>query len=405
MMPRHGQPHTLSPQPNSAATRPLRINWVLAHSGLSGGVKSNRLIAEAMVRRGHAVTIGFLLARREWPAPWRVRRMARELRHLARQLRGVDEQNHHLSASSAKLVPRFADRILPDDMPDADVTIATWWETAEWIADWPASKGLKAYFIRHHELHGGAPDRVRATYRLPFLKLVIARWLQRLMAEEYDDHNAVLVPNGVDWSQFNSTPRARQAQPTVGLMYSVKAWKGSDTAFEAIRLVQRTVPNLRVIAFGTDAPPEGVSTPANLEFHLMPRHSQIAGFYRSADCWIVSSVSEGFGMPGLEAAACRCPIVSTRCGGPEDYVDHGVSGRLVPVSDPVAMSEALLQVLSLDDAAWRRMSEASYAIAKRFDWDRSAEILERALIEAVHRAQRPGFGRQVTSPTVAHANR
>ena len=31
----------------------LTINWVLPRPSLAGGVKSNRLIAEAMVRRGH----------------------------------------------------------------------------------------------------------------------------------------------------------------------------------------------------------------------------------------------------------------------------------------------------------------------------------------------------------------
>jgi glycosyltransferase involved in cell wall biosynthesis len=388
---------------NSPAGRRLRINWVLSYSGLSGGVKSNRLIAEAMVRRGHQVTIGFLIARQAWPAPWRIRRIARELRHLAHRFRGVQPDDHHLASSTARLVPLVADRIMPSDLPDADVTIATWWETAEWIADWPASKGIKAYFIRHHELHGGDPDRVRATYHLPYLKLVIARWLQRLMADDYGDANAVLVPNGVDWSQFHSSPRERQKVPTVGLMYSPKEWKGSDTAFEAIRMVQATMPNLRVVAFGTDEPATSSKTPANLEFHKLPQQSEIARLYQAADCWIVSSVSEGFGMPGLEAAACRCPIVSTRCGGPEDYVEDGVSGCLVPVSDAAAMSEALRHVLQLDTASWQRMSEASYAIARRFDWDRSAEILERALIAAIDRAAHDPRRAPASKPEEAHS--
>ena len=36
--------------------RVLRLNWVEGRPSLSGGVKSNRLIAEAMQRRGHLVT-------------------------------------------------------------------------------------------------------------------------------------------------------------------------------------------------------------------------------------------------------------------------------------------------------------------------------------------------------------
>ena len=86
--------------------------------------------------------------------------------------------------------------------------------------------------------------------------------------------------------------------------------------------------------------------PKNLDFSLRPPQDQIPHIYRKSDCWIVSSITEGFGMPGLEAAACRCPVVTTRCGGPEDYVQDGVSGYLVPVGD--AQDDAEHPVAELD---------------------------------------------------------
>jgi len=260
----------------------------------------------------------------------------------------------------------------------------------EWIRDWPSSKGIKAYFIRHYELHGGDPERVKATYHLPVQKLVIARWLQRLMREEFADPNAILVPNGVDWNQFNSTPRGKAAIPTVGMLYGRQPWKGCDTAFAALLRVQQQLANLRVIVFGSAPLGRHTRLPANLEYHLRPAQNVIPKLYRSSDCWLVCSTSEGFGMPGLEAAACRCPIVSTRCGGPEDYVEDGISGRLVPVGDERAMADATLDILRLDEPAWRKMSEASYSIARRFDWDRSAEILEATLVRIVERARVEG---------------
>ena len=129
--------------------------------------------------------------------------------------------------------------IIETDVPDADFTIATWWETAHWIKDWSEGKGKKAYFIRHHELHGGDIESVKETYRLPYKKLVIANWLKRVMAEDYGDESSVLIPNGVDWNQFNFQPRLKQSVPTVGMLYGIVEWKGAATAFEAIRLVQR----------------------------------------------------------------------------------------------------------------------------------------------------------------------
>lgn len=362
--------------------RKLVVNWVLPGTSLAGGIKSNRLIAEAMVRLGHTVNIAYVALPRPWPKIWHIRRW---LRRAKSEWDTRNHNNHHLERSTANLIPVNARRIEPDHLPDADVTIATWWETREWIEEWPASKGIKAYFIRAHELHGGDPERVAKTYRMPGLKFVIARWLKNLMAERYGDPNAVLVPNGVDRSQFESEGRDRAAVPTVGMLYGVATLKGAATAFGALRRLKEQFPELRAIAFGSLLPMAEHEPPIWLEYHLRPPQAEIPRLYKQADCWIVPSTTEGFGMPGIEAAACHCPIVSTRCGGPEDYVDDGVSGFLVPVGDAGAIADAVSRVLNLSGEQWRAMSQASYEISKGFDWDRSAGILQNELLRAVER--------------------
>jgi glycosyltransferase involved in cell wall biosynthesis len=251
------------------------------------------------------------------------------------------------------------------------------------MRSWPASKGIQAHFIRHYETFGGDPERVKAVYRDRTMKFVIARWLQRLMVQEYGHPQAVLVPNGVDWHQFHAEPRGKAPAPTVGLQYSQVKWKDTGTAFEAMRIAQKTLPELRVIAFGNKPLQPSDNPPKNLEFFLRPAQDEIPRLYARCDCWVLSSITEGFGMPGLESAACRCPVVSTRCGGPEDYVQDGVTGYLVDVGNPQQMARRIIDVVTQSDADWRRMSEASYNVARTFNWERSAEILEEALLAAL----------------------
>jgi len=288
-----------------------------------------------------------------------------------------------LEKSTAELLPICHQPIYQEDAPDADVTIATWWETAHWIKEWPKSKGKKAYFIRHHELHGGDSNKVIETYKLPFKKLVIANWLKRVMGEEYGDNDSTLVPNGVDWEQFNFQVRAMQAVPTVGLLYGVVPWKGVKAAFEAIRLAQTRIPNLKVICFGSHPLDSMDRLPDNFEYHFRPSQEVIPQLYRQTDCWLLPSTLEGFGMPGLEAAACGTPIVTTRCGGPEDYVKHGHNGYLMDVDDVQAMAEHIIKVVTMDAKSWMQMSCNSAGYVKRFDWDVSAGILEQALLDLV----------------------
>jgi glycosyltransferase involved in cell wall biosynthesis len=357
--------------------RKLRINWVLPRPNLSGGVKSNRLIAEAMVRRGHEVTLAFPAGAPAWPAPWRVR-------SFLHRMRWTDSAAgaHHLQRSTATLLPVERAEVRACDVPDADVSIGTFWQTMEWMEGWPASKGKQAYFVRAYEVTAGEAERVRATYRRPALKLVIARWLQRLMEAEFGDANAVLLPNGVDWSQFSFVPRGKQQRPTVGLTYASIAAKGADTALAAIRIAQKAVPGLRCVCFGAyEVQAEHLPAPEGFEMHVRPSQKEIPELYRRADCWLMPSVEEGFGMPGLEAAACGCPVIATRCGGPEDYVVDGETGYLVPVGDAEAMAARIVDVLTKSDADWRGMSAASHRVAREFDWDRSAQKLEGALLE------------------------
>jgi glycosyltransferase involved in cell wall biosynthesis len=56
--------------------------------------------------------------------------------------------------------------------------------------------------------------------------------------------------------------------------------------------------------------------------------------------------SEGFGLVIIEAMAAGRPVVSTRSGGPEEIVEDGVSGLLVPVGDPAALAAAIARVLN-----------------------------------------------------------
>jgi glycosyltransferase involved in cell wall biosynthesis len=372
------------PAPRQRAPRSLKMSWILPRTGLSGGVKSTRLLAEAMVARGHDVTIAYLEAGDSpWPSPLHVGRFARRAIRALREPSAPAPVPHHLQSSTAKLIPVAGDEVPHTHVPDADFVIGTWWETLEWMRSWPARKGIQAHFIRHYETFGGDPERVKAVYRDRTMKFVIARWLQRLMVQEYGHPQAVLVPNGVDWHQFHAEPRGKSAAPTVGLQYSQVKWKDTGTAFEALRIAQKTLPGLRVIAFGNKPLQPSDNPPKNLEFFLRPPQDEIPRLYARCDCWVLSSITEGFGMPGLESAACRCPVVSTRCGGPEDYVQDGVTGYLVDVGNAQQMARRIIDVVTRGDADWRRMSEASYAVARTFNWERSAEILEDALLAAL----------------------
>ena len=357
----------------------MKITFVLPPVNMSGGIRVCAIYAERLQQRGHQV---FAVS----PSQSRP-----NTRHVFRSLwKGQGLPNFrprlpsHFDNRSVSLhLTEAARPIIDADLPDADVVVATWWETAEWVAALSPGKGAKAYFIQHHEVHDFLPkQRSKATYNLPLHKITISRWLVDLMKTEYGDSQVSWVPNSVDTQQFYAPPRRKQSVPTIGLLYSPTYWKGCDISLRAWAKVAEKIPNLRLIAFGIKPPTPDLPLPKNTRFYCNPPQQRIRDIYSQCDVWLCGSWSEGFHLPPLEAMACRCPVVSTRVGGPIDVIDQGVEGYLVPTGDVEALAERLLTVLSFDDQRWRAMSEAAYAKALSYSWEDATDRFEASLLEA-----------------------
>jgi glycosyltransferase involved in cell wall biosynthesis len=331
--------------------------------------------ARNLMERGHDVTvislpprapgvragISCVLHGRPWP-----RTAAREASHLDGT--GVE---HHLIEKYRPITDR--------DVPDADVVIATWWETAHWVARLSPAKGAKVFFIQHYETWGGPPEQVDAAWRLPLHKIVYSSWMADLARDKFNDRSVSFVPAGVDMKLFNAPPRGMQQRPTVGMLYSATPFKACDVGLRAIETVRQALPDLQLISFGQYSPTDSLPLPPGTRYTENPAQDTIRDLYAQCDLWLCSSRSEGFFLPALEAMACRCPVVSTRVGFPMDSVEDGKNGYVVDVDDHAALAERMLRVLNLSDQDWRKMSQGAFVTASRYSWQDATALLEKTL--------------------------
>ena len=73
--------------------------------------------------------------------------------------------------------------------------------------------------------------------------------------------------------------------------------------------------------------------------------AEVAEFMRQADLFVLPSLAETFSAPAAEALACGTPVLSTRCGGPEEFIVEDV-GFLVPSGDANALFQGLDYMLN-----------------------------------------------------------
>ncbi|MBN8474446.1 glycosyltransferase family 4 protein [Sulfuritalea sp.] len=350
----------------------MKITFVLPVVGMSGGIRVISIYADLLRKRGHEVTL-VSPPRRKPSIRDRIRALIRQ-----RKFTGIQPRVSHLD--SLGLDHRVIDRYRPivdDDLPDADVVVATWWETASWVLNLSPSKGKKAYFVQDYGAHEGQPlDAVAATWRYGLHMFTISAWLRGLMLEHTGFDDISFIPNSVDFCRFNSPERDKQIRPTVGFLHDLRSQKGTTSILLALRSVHLRIPDLRVISFGPHLPLEAL--PEGSEFFHFADDHDLPSIYSRCDVWVFASTLEGFGLPIVEAMACRTPVVATPAGAAPQLLKSG-GGRLIPHGDPAAMADAIVEILTLDSNDWRLLSRKAYDSVQGFTWEDATDMFEHQL--------------------------
>ncbi|WP_019038859.1 glycosyltransferase family 4 protein [Psychroflexus tropicus] len=83
---------------------------------------------------------------------------------------------------------------------------------------------------------------------------------------------------------------------------------------------------------------------------LTPKLSQTKVFelMKTSNLFLLPSLEEGIANVAVEVMALGTPVISTDCGGMQELITHGKEGWIVPVRDPEAMAEQILNYSNLE---------------------------------------------------------
>lgn len=251
--------------------------------GLSGGNRYIFELSNALVDRGHKVTITHagLPKQHKWFEPKKAKIIECGYSPFERVLIKAKLKKYNQDERLQRLT---------DNIPDCDVNVATYCLTAEPTVN--SKKGSMFYLVQHYEplfFPEQSKNYLSAeeSYNLPLKKLCVSKWL-------VDKVGGVCIGNGIDLGKFKRSEKPKISNSVMLMVRENLGWKHPNLTLKVADIL-RSLDYPVFIADGSLS------------------DEQLVDMYQKSVVFVYLSEQESFGMPLAEAMACGCTIVSTPC--------------------------------------------------------------------------------------------
>ncbi len=184
-----------------------------------------------------------------------------------------------------------------------------------------------------------------------------------------------IVPLGVDPRRFTGIDRAEarttyspRGEPTLVFVGRLRYYKGLHVLIQALG----DLPGVRLLVVGSGPLTESLHEQAKasgvaerIAWLGDVAETELPRVLAAGDLYVLPAIarSEAFGIALVEALASGLPAVTTDVGTGTSYVNlDGVTGRIVPPDDPIALAAAI-RALVADEAGRLAMGKAARARA------------------------------------------
>jgi glycosyltransferase involved in cell wall biosynthesis len=214
----------------------------------------------------------------------------------------------------------------------------------------------------------------------------------------YALHNMTSVRTGIDLRHYRpldkDAMRAKlgiEDQPTLGVLATLRDWKGHRDLLDAMVLLHAQFPDWRLLVIGDGPERERLNARiAELGLHYVVRmvgnQDNVPEWLSALDLLTLPSYgAEGVPQGIMQGMACGLPVVSTTVGAINEAVQEGVTGYMVKPRDPSMLAAALGKLMA-DAVLRKRMGVASLRYAQdNFGIDVMLDRMQSVFAHCLHR--------------------
>lgn len=280
-----------------------------------------------------------------------------------------------------------------------------------WSADWSGIisklKRKPMVLTYHNDIVGeGFANYLARFYNATALKLLL-RIAKRIIItrQDYTHYSPYLkgyeskievIPPGVDTNFFQPL-NAQKEENTLFFLSSLNSshkYKGLDYLLEAIAIVKKEIPNIKLVVGGEGSllgyyknTAASLGIAANVEFAGFIPGEKLPEYYNRCSAYVLPSVSpaqEGFGITLLEALACGKPVITTKITGAAKDVAGKNLGIVVEPQNSAGLANAIKKVLLESEDYNSKVLLGRNLIQEKYSWEKVAGEVKRVYEESLN---------------------
>lgn len=184
-----------------------------------------------------------------------------------------------------------------------------------------------------------------------------------------------VVKNGIDISFYDTPHNFRKAdfKKSIGISEDARVvtnigrlseQKDQATLLKGAQLVIGNICDVEFVIVGEghlreDLEALSVQLGIEKKVHFLGFRKDISAILDISEVFVLTSLNEGLPIVLLEAMGKKIPVITTGVGEIPNIIEDGVNGILIPVSDQIAFSERLLDLLR-DESRATKIAENAY---------------------------------------------